>query len=156
MWFDTEVLEAHGNVNVDVVATTEQRSKTAFRSDVQVEPSEEVPVNSEFITGVGIQKVKRKFAVRNVTELVLDTGQQSDRGRETRSNDVDELVRSVKPAGRIESMLRNKRSFSELRIQKGECVIFCDKQLCRFPTLNEQESNQTRQMDRGENRQRET
>ena len=121
-----------------------------FRSDVQVEPPEEVPAKSESITGVGIQKVERKFAVRNVTELVVDAGQQTDRGRETRSNDVDEPVRSVKPAGRIERQLRNKRGFSELWIQKDGCVIFCGKQLCSFPTLNEQESNQTRQMDRGE------
>ena len=61
VWFDTEVLEAHESDNVDVVATTEQCLKTAFRSDVQVEPSEVVPVNSESTTGVGIQKVESKF-----------------------------------------------------------------------------------------------
>ena len=60
-----------------MVATTEQHPKTAFRSDAQVEPSEEVSVNSEFITGVNIQKVESKFAVRNVTELMVDDGQQS-------------------------------------------------------------------------------
>ena len=43
VWFDTEVLEAHESDNLDVVATTEQHSKTEFRSDVQIEPSEEVP-----------------------------------------------------------------------------------------------------------------
>ena len=122
VWFDTEVLEAHESDNLDVVATTEQHSKTAFRSDVQVEPSEEAPVNSESITGVDIQKVERKFAVRNVTELVVDAGQQRDRGRETRSNDVDGSVRGLKSAGRIERLLRNKRNFEELGNQKGECV----------------------------------
>ena len=60
-----------------MVATTEQHPTTAFRSDAQVEPSEEVSVNSEFITGVNIQKVESKFAVRNVTELMVDDGQQS-------------------------------------------------------------------------------
>ena len=35
-------------------------------------------------------------------------------------------------------------------IQKGECAIHCDKQLCSFPTLSEPESGQMRQMDRGE------
>ena len=57
-WFDTEVLGAHEIDNLDVVATTEQQSKTAFRSDVQVEPSEEVPVNSESITGVAFRRLR--------------------------------------------------------------------------------------------------
>ena len=50
----------------------------------------------------------------------------------------------------IEKLLRSKRSFGELWNQKGECVFPCDKQLCIFPTLTDQESGQTRQMDRGE------
>ena len=41
VWFDTEVLEAHESDNLHVVATTEQHSKTVFRSDVQIEPSED-------------------------------------------------------------------------------------------------------------------
>ena len=150
MWFDTEVFEAHESDNLDAVATTEQHSKTAFRSDVQVEPPEEVPENSESITSVDPQKVERRFAVRNVTELMADDGQQTDRGRKTRLNDVDGLVRGVKSAGRIERLLRNKSSFRQLWNQKGECAIPCDKQLCSFPTLSEQESSQARQKDRGE------
>ena len=130
--------------------TTEQRSKTAFRPDVQIEPPEEVPDNSEFITSVDTRKVQSEFAVRNVTELIVDDGQQADRGRKTRLNDVDGLVRGVQSAGRIERLLRNKRGFSELWNQKGECAIPCGKKLCSFPTLSEQESGQTRQMDRGE------
>ena len=87
--------------------------------------------------------------MRNVTELMVHDGQQADRGRKTRLNDVDGLVRGVKSAGRVERLLRNKRGFGELWNQKGECAIYCDKQLCSFPTLSEQESSQTRQMDRG-------
>ena len=75
-----EVLGAHECDNLDVITTTEQHLRTAFRSDVQVEPSEEVPDNSESITGVGIQKVENKFAVRTVTELVVDDGQQANKG----------------------------------------------------------------------------
>ena len=41
-------------------------------------------------------------------------------------------------------LLRSKRSFSELKDQKGEYVTPCDELLC------EQESGQARQMDRGE------
>ena len=88
--------------------------------------------------------------MRNVTELIVDDCQQADKGRKTRLNDVDGLVRGVKSAGRIERLLRNRRSFNELWNQKGECAIPCDKQLCSFPTLTEQESGQTRPMDRGE------
>ena len=88
--------------------------------------------------------------MRNVTELMVDGGQQADRGRKTRLNDVDGLVRGVESAGRIERLLRNRRSFGELWNQKGECAIPCDKELCSFPTLSEQESSQTSQMDRGE------
>ena len=113
VWFDTEVLEALESDNLDVVATTEQRSKTAFRSDVQIEPPEEVPDNSEFITSVDTRKVEGEFAVRNETELIVDDGQQADESRRTRSNDVDGLIRCMKSAGRIERLLRNKRSFSE-------------------------------------------
>ena len=40
------------------------------------------------------RKVERKFAARNVTELMVDDGQQADRGRKTRLNDVNGLVRS--------------------------------------------------------------
>ena len=41
-------------------------------------------------------------------------------------------------------LLRSKRSFSELKDQKGEYVTPCEGQLC------EQESSQARQMDEGE------
>ena len=133
-----------------MVATTEQHLRAAFRSDVKFEPPEEVPDNSEFITSVDTRKVESEFAVRNVMDLIVDDGQQADESRKTRLNDVDGLIRCVKSAGRIERLLRNKRSFSELWNQKGECVIPCNKQLCSFPTLSEQESSQARQMDRGE------
>ena len=102
--------------NFDAIATTVRHLRTAFRSDVQVEPPEEVPDNSESITSVHTRKDERKFAVRNVTELMADDGQQADRGRKTRFNDVgvDGLVRCVKSEGRMERLLRNKRSFAEL------------------------------------------
>ena len=81
-----------------------QRSFQMFKSSPQ-----EVPDNSEFITSVDTRKVQSEFAVRNVTELVLDDGQQADESRKTRLNEVDGLVRGLKSAGRIERLLRNKR-----------------------------------------------
>ena len=131
-WFDTEALKAHESDNLDVVATTEQHSKTAFRSDVQFEPPEEVPDNSEFITRADTRKVESEFAARNVTELIVNDGQQADKGRKTRLNDVDGLVRGVKSARRIGRLLRNKRRFGELWNQKGECAIPCDKAVVQF------------------------
>ena len=119
--------------NLDAIVTTVQHLRTAFRSDVQIDPPEEVPDNSESITSVGSRKVERKFSVRNVTELIVDDGQQAVRGRKTRLNDVDGSVRCMKSAGRIERLLRNKRSFGELWNQKGECATTWDKQLCSFP-----------------------
>ena len=105
VWFDMEALRANVCDNLDAIATTAQHLRTAFRSDVQIEPPEEVPDNSESITSVGTRKVERKFVVRNVTELMVDDGQQADRGRKTRLNDVDGSVRGVKSAGRIERLL---------------------------------------------------
>ena len=114
VWFGMEALGAHVCDNLEAIATNVQRLRATFRSYVQVEPPEEVPDNSESITSVDSRKVGREFTVRNVTELVVDAGQQADRGRKTRLNDVDGLVRGVTSAGRIERLLRNKRSFGEM------------------------------------------
>ena len=86
VWFDTEVLEALESDNLVVVATTGQHSKTAFRSDVS---SRAVPNNSESITSVDTWEVEREFAVRIVTELLVDDCQQADESLKTRLNDVD-------------------------------------------------------------------
>ena len=86
VWFDTEASVAFECDNLDTSATTAQRLRTTFRSDVQIELPEEVPVNSESLTSVGIQKVERKFAVRSVTELTVAAGQQTDKGREARTS----------------------------------------------------------------------
>ena len=79
--------------------------------------------------------------MRNVTRPTDAAGQLTDEGREARPS---EAVRSVESAERIMRLLRSKRSFSELKDQKGEYVIPSDEQLC------DQESSQARQMDRGE------
>ena len=145
VWFDTEVLEAHESDNLDVVATTEQHSKTVFRSDIQIEPSEEIPNSPESITSIGAREDGER-----VRREKRDDGPQADKGRKTRLNDVDGSVRGVKSAGRIERLLRHKRRFRRAVEPESECELPCDKQLCSFPTLSEQESGQTRQMDSGE------
>ena len=87
-----------------MVVTTEQHPKTTFRPDVQVEPSEEVPDNSESITSVDTRKVEHEFAVRNVTELIVHDGQQADESRKTRLNDVDGLIRSMRSADDVQKI----------------------------------------------------
>ena len=91
-----------------------------------------------------ITEVEGEFDVRNVTKLTDAAGQLTDEGREARPSEADGPVRSVESAERFMRLLRSKRSFSELKDQKGEYVTPCDEQLC------EQESGQARQMDRGE------
>ena len=93
---------------------------------------------------VGTQKVEGEFAVRKVTKPTDAIGQPTDEGREARPSEADEQVWSMKSAEKIMSLLRSKRCFSELRDQKSEYVTQCYEQLC------EQESSETRQMDRGE------
>ena len=91
---------------------------------------------------VGTQKVEGEFAVRNATKLT-NAGQPTDEGA-ARPSEADGPVRSVESTERIMRLLTSKRSFSELKDQKGEYVTPCDEQLC------EQESGQARQMDGGE------
>ena len=50
--------------------------------------------------------------MRSVTKLIVAAGQQTDKGREARPNDVGEPVHSAVSAGRIERLLRSKRSLS--------------------------------------------
>ena len=54
--------------------------------------------------------------MRNVIKLIVAAGQQIDKGREAWPNDVGGPVRSVESKGRIERLLRSKRSFSELQV----------------------------------------
>ena len=136
VWFDAEAPES---------ATTEQHLTTLARSEVQIQSPREISANSTFLNkSVGTQKVEGEFAVRNVTKSTDAAEQPTDEKREVRRSEADEPVWSMKSAERIIRQLRSRRSFSELKDQKGEYVTPCDEQLC------EQESGQARQMDRGE------
>ena len=66
---------------------------TTFRPDVPIEQSGEIPLHqadgtrvahfgSKFLsTGVGTQKIERRFDVRNVTKPIVAAGQVTDRGQ---------------------------------------------------------------------------
>ena len=58
VWFDTEAPEAFERDDLDTIATTKQHLRTFTRSDVQVEPPEEVPVNSESSQVLALRKLK--------------------------------------------------------------------------------------------------
>ena len=140
-----EAPEAFERDGLDTIATTEQHLRTLARSEVRIESPREISANSKFLnTRVGTQKVDGEFAVRDLTKLTDAAGRPTDEGREARQSEADGPVRSVESAERIMRLLRSKRSFGELKDQKGEYVTPCDKQ------LYEQESSQARQMDRGE------
>ena len=144
-WFDTEAPEAFERDDLDTIATTEQHLRTLAHSEVRIESPRKISANSKFLNAsVGTQKVAGEFALRHVTKLTDAIGQPTDEGREARPSEADEPVWSKKSAERIMRLLRSKRSFSELKDQKGEHVTPCDEQFC------EQESGQARQMDRGE------
>ena len=145
VWFDLEAPEAFERDDLDTIATTEQHLGTLARLEVRIESPREISANSKFLnTSVGTQKVEGEFAVRNVTKLTDAAGRLTDESREARQSETDGPVRSVELAERIMRLLGRKRSFSELKDQKGEYVTPCDEQMC------EQESSQARQMDRGE------
>ena len=93
------------------------------RSDVRIESPGEISANSKFLnTNAGTQKVEGELAVRNVTKLTDAAGQLTDEGREARPSEADGPVRSLKSAERIVRLLKSKRSFSELKDQRGEYV----------------------------------
>ena len=122
-WFDTEAPEAFDRDNFDTIATTVQHLRMLARSEVRIESLREISVNSKFAnTSVGTQKYEGVFTVRNVTKPTAATAQLTDEGREARPSEADGQVWSVKSAERIMRLLRSKRSFSELKDQKGEYV----------------------------------
>ena len=135
VWFDTEAPEACERDDLDTTATTEQHLRALARSEVRIKSPREISAN----TSVGTQRVEGEFAVRNVTRLTDAAGQLTKEGREARPSEADGHF-----GVRIMRLMRSKCGFSELKDQKGEYVTPCDEQLC------EQESSQTRQMDRGE------
>ena len=113
-WFDVEAPKAFERDGLDATATTEQHLRTLARSEVRTESLGKISVNSKFLnTSVGTEKVEGEFAVRNVTASTDAAGHPTDEGRE----------RFMRPP-------RSKRSFSELKDQKGEYVTPCYEQLC--------------------------
>ena len=135
---------------------------TTFRSDVPIEPSEEIPLHQadgtrvahfgfKFLSmGVRTQKIEGRFDVRNVTKPIVAVGQVTERGQGEWLNGDGGFILDVKSARKIEKLLGDKRGFVELRKQKGVYVIPCEEQSSNlFPQVG-QEPKQGTQMDRGE------
>ena len=118
VWYDTEAPEAFERDGLCTIAATEQHLITSAPSEVRIESLREISANSKFLNmSVGTQKVEGEFAVRNVTKLKDGAGQLTDEGREALPSEADGPVRSVESAERIMTLLRSKRSFSELKDQ---------------------------------------
>ena len=100
--------------------------------------------------GVGTRKIEGRFDVRSVTKPIVAARQVTDRGQEVWLNAEGEFILDVKSVRKIEKLLGDKRSFVELRKQRGVYVIPCEERSSNLFPLVEQESKQGIQMDRGE------
>ena len=119
-----------------------------YRPDVPIEPSKEIPLHqadgtrvahlgSKFLSkGVGNQKIEGTFDVRNVTLPIVAAGQV------TGGNGG--YILDMRSAKKIERLLGNKGSVTELKKQKGVYVIPSDEPSSSL------ESKQPSQMDKGD------
>ena len=75
------------------VSASEQVDPPAFKSDVEIEPSEEVPVGSKFLNmSGGVQAVGGRLGVRCVTGSVIADGQVTARDQGVWLSRNDEFV----------------------------------------------------------------
>ena len=135
------------------VSTAEPTDTSAFRPDVQIEPSEEVPVGPKFLNmSDAAQAVGGRLGVRRAAGSVIADGQVAARSQGVWLNCNDEFILDGESACVTEEPLGDNRGFIELRDQKCVCVcVVCYKEQSSslFPT-SEQESSPRMQMDRGE------
>ena len=89
--------------------------------DVQIKPSEEVPVGSKFHSmSDGAQAVGGRLGVRCVAGSIIADGQVTARSQGVWLNCNDEFILDEELAGVIEEPLGDNRGFIESREQK--CV----------------------------------
>ena len=111
------------------MSAAKQLDPSAFKPDVQIEPSEEVPVGSKFFNiSDGAQAVKGRLGVRCVAGSIIADGQVTARSQGVRLNCNDECIVDEEWAGLIEEPLGDNRGFIESQEQTCVCVILCGKQ----------------------------
>ena len=105
------------------VSAAKQVDPTAFKQDVQIKPSEEVPVGSKFLNvSGGAQAVRGILGARCVAGSIIADGQVTARGQRVWLNCNDEFILDEELAGVVEEPLGDNRGFSESRDQKRVCV----------------------------------
>ena len=114
------------------VSAVKQVEPPAFKPDVQIEPSEEVPVGSKFLN-IG----RGRLGVRCVARSVIADGQLTARDQGVWLNRNDELVLDGELASVTEESLVDNRGFIESRDQKHVWVV-CYRE--NHPVLSQQSS----------------
>ena len=133
------------------MSAAEPMDPPAFKPDVQIKPSEEVPVGSKFLNmSDGAQAVGRRLGARRVAGPIIADGQVTARSQGVWLNCNDEFILDEELAGVIEEPLGDNRAFVESRDQKCVCVVRYGEQSSNLFPTNEQESSPRMQMDRGE------
>ena len=144
------VVEERRHVRPDMSAA-EPMDPPAFKPDVQINPSEEVPVGSKLLNvGDGAQAVGGRLGVRCVTGSIIADGQVTARSQGVWLTCNDEFILDEESAGEIEEPLGDNRGFIESRDQKCVFVVLYGEQSSSFFPTNEQQSSPRMQMDRGE------
>ena len=116
------------------VSAVEQVDPPPFKSDVQIEPSEEVPVGSNFLNmSGGAQAVGGRLGVRCVKGSVIADGQVTARDQGVWLIRNDEFVLDGELASVTEESLGDNRGFIESRDQKHVCGLLQWTNLQSFP-----------------------
>ena len=124
------------------VSAAEPMDPLAFKPDVKIEPSEEVPVGFKFLNmNDGAQAVGGRLGVRCVAGSIVADGQVTATSQGVWLNCHDEFSLDEELAGVIEEPLGDNRGFIESRKQKCVCVIFYGEQSSSLFPTSEQESS---------------
>ena len=96
------------------MSAAKQVDPSAFESDIQIKPSEEVPVGSKFLNmSDGVQAVGGRLGVRCVAESIIADGQVTARSQGVWLNCNEGFTLDVESAGEIEEPLGDNRGFIE-------------------------------------------
>ena len=133
------------------MSAAEQVDPSAFKPDVQIEPSEEVPVGSKFLNmSGGAQAVGGRLGVRCVAGSVIADGQVTARSQGVCLNCDEGFILDGELASATAESLGDNRGFIESRDQKHVCAARCKGQSSSLFPTSEQESSPRMQMNRGE------
>ena len=106
------------------MSAAEPMDPQAFKPDVQIKPSEEVPVGSKFLSmSDGAQSVGGRLGVRCVAIWIIADKQVTARSQGVWLNCNKGFILDEESAGEVEEPLGDNRGFVESRDQKRVCVV---------------------------------